>query len=272
MVSCGPVSHAKAVSWDNGSMHPLIKRYVNVAIDGLVQAVAVAVTVAIAGAIMATGLIVFGHLRGPWMDRVLGVIVGIIFVPLAVYAIKLVGGRRTRRLRLLEIPKGFLDYKWDMENSMVVLTATVLKLGAIMSDVGPMFNKHTTRMLLASSSSASASDQLKVSTSAALSLNRYSARVERIRAKYVDVGDILSSGLRGWSKWIEATRPAKVTFANFPEVLRGFKDGMNESNDTLRVYIGTLEGGKGVSRLLDASALAKSNPRVLSKSDPANLI
>ena len=223
-------------------MHPLVKRYINVAVDGLVQAA----VVAIVGAAMVAALITFGRLRGPWMDRALGAAVGIVFVPLAVLALKVLGLRRSRTAKLLEIPKGFLDYKWDIENAMQALTVIVIKLGAIMREVGPAFEKHTKSMQRATSGTAF--QQLAVSKAAASSLDGYSARMERLRARYVKTGKLLADGLRGWSNWIERTHPAKSGLAGFPEAMEEFKNGLNSSNDQLRTYIATLEGGKGASQ------------------------
>lgn len=235
--------------WDNSGMNPTVKRYTNVAIDGLVQAAVLAVVIAAAGVIMAAAAVIFGHLRGPWLDRALGVIVGVAFVPLAVFALKFVRLKRGTARGLLEIPKGFLDYKLDAELAMVALPVVLGKLTAIMNEVARSVDEHTGALQRASSTS----QQLRVSKAASSSLDRYSARADSVRVKYVEVGELLSEGLSGWSKWIEESRPSKSSFADFPEAMRQFSAGLNGSNDKLRDYITTMEHVKGASRLLDAA-------------------
>jgi hypothetical protein len=238
-----------SIEWDNSDMHPTVKRYINVAIDGLVQAAVLAVVVALGGVIMAISLIVFGHVRGAWMDRILGVIVGIVFVPLSVFALKLVRLKRGTAQALLEIPKGFLDYKLDAELAMLALPAILAKLTAIMNEVARSTDEHTGALQRASSTS----QQLKVSEAASSSLDKYSVRADRVRVKYVEAGELLADGLSGWSKWIEESRPSKSSFAGFPEAMREFGSGLNGSNNKMRDYIATMEHGKGASRLLDAA-------------------
>jgi len=110
-------------------MHPTIKRYINVAIDGLVQ-----------------------RLRGPgWIMP--SVILGIVFISLAVFAPKFVNLKRGTARTLLEIPKGFLDYKLDGELAMLALPAILGKLTAIMNEVARSMDEHTGALKRASSTS-----------------------------------------------------------------------------------------------------------------------
>jgi hypothetical protein len=230
-------------------MHPLVKRYINVSIDGIVQGAVLALAVAIAGGIMTTAVILFGHVRGVWLDRMLGVIVGIVFVPLAVFLLRFVRIKRTSKSALLEIPKGFMDYKIDVETAMASLPAITNRLTAVMGEVGPMMGRHTSRL----QQSSSTAEQLKVGASVSSSLDRFSARMRRLQVKYVQKGESLSGGLNGWFKWIEQVKPSKSQLASFPEALAEFNGVLNRSNDQQRSYIAVMENAKGASRVMDAA-------------------
>jgi hypothetical protein len=184
-------------------------------------------------------------LQDRWFDRFVGAVCAITVTLLLVIIKQFI---RTRQPSVAGI-KGFLDYKLDSENAMQALPAILGKLTAIMMDVAQSMDDNTSALQKASSTS----QQLKISKAASSSLDRYSARANRVQVKYVEVGKLLSDGLCGWSKWIEESHPSKSSFADFPEAMRQFNAGLKESNDKLRDYITTLRRAKGASRLLDAA-------------------
>ncbi len=96
--------------------------------------------------------------------------------------------------------------------------------------------------------------QLKASRAAASSLDRYSVRVRRVGLEYIRNGETLASGLAGWSKWIEQSRPSKSAFGdNFSEALREIGDNLHRSNGQLSHFILTTNNAKGASSVLDAA-------------------
>lgn len=222
-----------------------VKRYLVVAIDGLVQWSAVALV----GAMLAGAVIALGHVRGPWLDRMLGVIVGIVFVPLAVFLLRFVRIKRSTDRALLEIPKGFMDHKSDAETAMAALPAITSKLTVVMREVGSMMEEQTGRL----QSTSSTAQQLKVGRSVSSNLDKFSARMRRVQVRYVKVGESLSDGLNGWFKWIEQVKPSKSQLSTFPEAMAEFNSVLNGSNDQTRNYIATMESAKGVSRVMDAA-------------------
>jgi hypothetical protein len=230
-------------------MPPLVKRYISVAFDGLVQSAAVALAVAVVGLLMTIALVIFGHLHGPWMDRAVGAIGGLIFVPFAVFAVRFVRIKRGNIDALLLAPKGFLDYKVDAEGAILEMPSVLVRLTKIMQKIEPSIDIHTGALQRAST----ASQQLRVSKDASLSFDKWSIRVERIQVKYAKMGELLSDGLSGWSRWIEASHPSKASVGSFPESMREFIGVLNKSNDSLMTYITILESGKGMSRILDSA-------------------
>lgn len=186
-------------------------------------------------------------LRGQWIDRSVGAAGAAAAIVIWVLLRKVV---HTARLGPKDQSrKGFLDYKLEAETAMSALPALLKKLAALMAEVGPSLDRHTTALQRAGSTN----QQLKVSRAASSSLDRYSARVTRVGAKYVEVGESLSEGLSGWSKWIEETHPSKAVLTGFPDAMKQFSGILSGSNDQLRDYIATMLNVKGASRVLDAA-------------------
>lgn len=235
-------------SAQSSGVRTTLTRLLNVGLDGLVQAAVVAMVVFVLGVIWAWGR----HLDVVSINRVIGALIAALSISIISSLIAVL--RQCvlwirNRPHGLSPKKGFLDHKLDAEAAMLALPAITAKLAAIMNDVGTAIDQHTNDLQRASSTA----QHLKVSEAASRSLDKYSARVDRARIKYVQIGDSLSLGLNGWSKWIEEAHPSKAGFADFPESLRGFIPAIDQSNNQLRTYIATTGNIRGISSALNAA-------------------
>jgi hypothetical protein len=235
-------------SKESSGIPRILNRLLTVSIEGLVQAAVVAAVVLVLGIIWAWKR----HLDAVWFNRVVGALATAFSIALILVLIvvlrEVVAWIRDHR-RVLVPEKGFLDHRLDAERAILALPASMAKLTAIMKEVGSAMEKHTNSLQAAGSTA----QQIKVSEAASRSLDKYSARVDRVAVKYARIGGSLSLGLSGWSKWIENTRPSKVSFADFPQSLSEFIPVMDRSNDNMRTYIATVRNMRGVSSALNAA-------------------
>jgi hypothetical protein len=116
-----------------------------------------------------------------------------------------------------------------------------------MGRVGGTINLHTKNLQHPDSTLR----QLKVSKEVAHSLNTFSNQTERVYVQLAAVGDSLSEGLEGWSKWAEQAGINKTVPAVFSESLRELTANMQKSNELTQTYIDSIRGSKGVSSVLD---------------------
>jgi len=185
--------------------------------------------------------------HGRWFDRSVGAAYSVAVIMGLVLLGRMLNARRLSPR--VQPQKGFLDYRLEAETAMSAMPAMLEKLTAIMTEVGPAMEKHTKALERASSTA----EQLRVSKLASSSLDRYSIRVDRVSARFVENGDLLSEGLIGWSKWIEEAGSPKASFGDFPEVLRHLIGNLSVANDHLTEYIATTSHVKGASSVLNAA-------------------
>jgi hypothetical protein len=185
--------------------------------------------------------------HGVWFER----FVGALFL-LAVIAVLLIVLSITFKLKhrtVNQAPKGFLEYKLEAEVALTKMPAILTRLTAIMGEVGPAIEQHA----LALAKATTTSQHLNVSKRASSSLDKYSARMRRVSAQYIQAGDVFCSGLTGWSQWIETSRPQGVD-PLFREAIQEFIENLSTSTDQMQAYIASIDHMKGVSRPLDAAA------------------
>jgi hypothetical protein len=124
-------------------------------------------------------------------------------------------------------------------------------LTRIMGDVGPRITKHTQTLLRARTTEG----QIKVARATSRSLDKFSARFERVGADYETIGKSLSEGLDGWTTWLgeNATIETHPDLQEFLANMRTFADTIQASNGHTQDYIDAMIGNKGVSSELDTA-------------------
>ena len=223
-------------------------RLTDVILDGLVQAAVVALVVFVLTVIWAWR----GHLHGVWLERAIGALLASLLIALVLDLLGLcreIAKARKKHRDLIPRNKGFLDHKLDAENAMKALPALLGRLTPIMTEVGASMEKRTRELQNAQETM----QQLEISKKASASLDKYSARVVRVAVKYSKIGELLATGLGGWSRWVKESGHKKETFGNFPEALIEFGGVLERSNNQLRHYIATTNNLRGVSSTLDAA-------------------
>ena len=186
-------------------------------------------------------------IHGRWFDRSLGAGFAVAAIVVLALLTRMINVRRVSSKRQIE--KGFLDYKLDAETALAAIPAIVSKLTTIIEEVAPAVNSHTQALKSASSTH----QQLRVSREVSSSLDRYSARIDRVGVKFAEAGESLSTGLNGWFKWIEEARPSKAALSNFPEAMATLTRVLNKSNDQMRSYIAAVRTARGASSVLNAA-------------------
>ena len=185
--------------------------------------------------------------HGRWVERFVGALYLLVVLVVLMLAQSIVFKLRQRGTN--QAPKGFLEYKLDVEVALSKMPGILGRLTAIMKEVGPSIEQHTKALGKATTTS----QHLKVSKQASSSLDRYSSRMRRVGLKYIQAGEAFCAGLTGWFRWIEDTRPQGID-PIFRTTMQEFNERLGTSTEQMRGYIVSINQMKGVSRPLDAAA------------------
>jgi hypothetical protein len=230
-------------------LHRFIDRLVDVIIDGLVQAAAVALAVFVLTLIWAWR----GHLHGIWLERAIGALIATFLIALVLDVIAIFresATARVRRKKSMSSEKGFLDFKLEAETAMAALPDAVNKLARIMERVAPAISPQADKLLKATSTK----DQLAASRAASDSLDRISRRFDGVLSDLESLAALLFEGMNGWSQWIEEKSGAnRSSFLSFMDSLRTLIQNLQNSIDQNEAYINTMTKIKGTSSALNAA-------------------
>ena len=190
--------------------------------------------------------------HGRWLDKVIGGVYALLALFLILFFAAVIQAFRKRKVLNQQChPKGFLEYKLDVETAVAAISPMLDDLAKIMTEVAPTLIRHSAALIQAASGPTA--QQVKIVKEAASSLDGYTRRVDNIRNRYVENGKLLSEGFLGWSAWVSKTPPAKAGLSSVAEVLRHFTNNVGEANERLNAYLTTMVEIKGASSVLDAA-------------------
>jgi hypothetical protein len=189
-----------------------------------------------------------GH-HGRWFDRVIGAIglLALILLSLLIAAVVKVLGAATRKPAG---KKGFLDYKYQLERSVMQLPLIMQKDRRLVQRATACIEKLGVDFSRSSGSTAKQLGAIKV---AAIQLDRYSARMRGIKAKLEMESHLLSEGLCGWSAWVKTTQAPKEKYAILADALRDMRESTHTMINAMLTALASIESGKGISATLDAA-------------------
>jgi hypothetical protein len=185
---------------------------------------------------------------GPWSDRALGAFA--ILVALAATKLLRKGWARIIVLKAMHpaAPKGFLDYKAQVETATAALPKIIEKFSKIMARVAPNLEKQTSKLQLAKTTE----QQIRVAEDTARRLDGFSRQFNRVCVTYRSSGNSLTEGLDGWSAWVSKSNTNKTGLGPFADGLRIFVNTLHTTNAQTQAYIDSMNSGRGASRALDA--------------------
>ena len=199
-----------------------------------------------------------------WVEHILWMCLGMLILILTQWGIFAASSisNRSKQKQLSE--KGFLDFKLQAETAMADISPAINPITAITSQVGDAMARLAQKVSAVTAKSTG--NQLRVTKSGAVKLDKYSRRLDSKCLRLEQIGSSLQEGLLGWYTWAHKQEASRIALSEATPSLRRLCQSMTLGIQGTDSYIATLKTMKGVSRDMNAALerhiqVIKKNPQ-----------
>ena len=190
----------------------------------------------------------------PWPQRIVAIVLGIAFVLLAQRMVRAFRIRASKGKHTHGTPKGYFDYKLQVEESVQRLHPELIAIAAIIEQTTPMIAAQAKRIQPVDSPRSSTQSNVKTARGIAKVLLRCSKQLDFRCSNLEKVGDAFAEGLSGWLTYVKNNHVNDLAAKDMVRSLKSLVGAIDSCIRATDTMLANTESVQGISRDLNSAS------------------